>query len=159
MRQDAANCPDTGQTTPPCAKKLVGEHQSVPRRPLVLIVDDHEDAVQMHDHFLSMDGFDTCSTTASLDALEIAVRRRPDVILTDIRMPFVDGWTIVRTLKEHPLTEATPVVVLTGDTDVISRRRGDGCEAFLQKPCPLPVVAETLRAVLEQRAAAAASRQ
>lgn len=153
MRLPVANCSDPRQAPLTAAKKLVGEQESLPKRPLVLIVDDHEDAVQMHDRFLSMAGFDTCSTTDSLGALEMAVRRRPDVILTDIRMPFVDGWTILRTLKEHPLTGTTPVVVLTGDTGAISRRRGDGCEAFLQKPCPLPVVADTLRAVLDHRAA------
>lgn len=150
MSWNTENGHPQGQVCPPGAGKLSLDGQA-PRRPLVLIVDDHEDAVQMHDHFLTSAGFDTCATSASLDVLEMAVRRRPDVVLTDIRMPFVDGWTILRTLREHPLTADTPVVVLTGDTDAVSVRRGDGCDAVLQKPCPLPDVEQTLRAVLGAR--------
>ncbi len=119
-----------------------------PRLPLVLIVDDHVDALQMYTDYLGASGFDTCGTSTAMHAIELAVTRRPDVVLTDIQMPFVDGWTILRTLSEHPLTKSTPVVVISGDADALTHTHADRCAALLTKPCPPRVMVEALRAVL-----------
>ncbi len=120
-----------------------------------MVVDDHHDVLTMYTEFLAMSGFDTCGTSTAMHAIEMAVRERPDVILTDLNMPFVDGWTIVRTLKEHPLTAHIPIVVLTGDADALTSERADAskCSAFLTKPCLPQVMADTLRSVLVAAAA------
>ncbi len=115
-----------------------------------MVVDDQDDVLTMHSEFLALSGFDTCGTSTAMHAIEMAITERPDVILTDLRMPFVDGWTIVRTLKEHPLTAHIPIVVLTGDPDALNSERADAsrCRALLTKPCPPRIVAETVRSVL-----------
>jgi two-component system, cell cycle response regulator DivK len=122
-----------------------------------MVVDDEPDAVAMQIEWLALNGFDACGTSTALHAIELAVSQRPDVILTDVNMPFVDGLTIVRTLKEHTLTAQTPVVLLTGDARALERCREQGIEtaAVLQKPCRPDVIVDTLRAALAVRAASA----
>lgn len=121
------------------------------QRPLVMIVDDDADALDLTAAFLQTSGFDTCETSTAMHAIEMAVTRRPDVILTDVSMPFVDGWTILRTLQEHPLTSQTPIVLMTGHTDEATRQRAvtAGCRAFLTKPCPPDLLVDTLRAQVD----------
>ncbi len=82
----------------------------------------------------------------------MAVTRRPDVILTDLSMPFVDGWTLLRTLKQHPVTAQIPVVVLTGHDDIQHRQRAQdaGSIAFLATPCDPALLARTLREALRR---------
>jgi CheY-like chemotaxis protein len=116
----------------------------------VLIVDDDPDALAMYTEWLWLNGFDASGTSTALHAIELAVTQRPDVIMTDVNMPFVDGLTILRTLKEHTLTAQTPVVILTGDARAIERCREHAVDAVavLQKPCRPEVIVETLRSAL-----------
>ena len=120
-----------------------------------MVVDDDADAVAMYTEWLSLHGFDACGTSTALHAIELAVTWRPDVILTDVNMPFVDGLTILRTLKEHALTSRTPVVLLTGDARVLERwrERSIDAAAVLAKPCRPDVIVDTLRQALATRAA------
>lgn len=115
-----------------------------------MIVDDEPDAVEMHTALFSMFGFDVCGTTVALHAIELAVTRRPDVVLCDINMPLVDGVTILRTLKEHALTAHTPVVVLSGDASAAERCELAGIApvAILDKPCAPSTLVQTLRDAL-----------
>jgi CheY-like chemotaxis protein len=118
--------------------------------PLLMIVEDQEDALELLSAYMATQGFAVCGTSTALHAIELAVTRRPDVILTDVSMPFVDGWTILTTLREHPLTAKTPIVVMTGRTDPEARQEAErrGCSAFLTKPSDPLTLTRTLHAVL-----------
>ena len=121
-----------------------------------MVVDDDADALAMSMEWLSLNGFETCGTSQALHAIELAVTTRPDVILTDVNMPFVDGLTILRTLKEHALTAHIPIVLQTGDAMALERCRAHAIDAvaLLQKPCRPEVIVDTLRAALAARAVA-----
>ena len=125
-------------------------------RPLLMIVEDDADGLEMWGEFLSTQGFEVCGTSTALHAIELAVTRRPDVILTDVAMPLVDGWTILTTLREHPLTARTPIVVMTGRTDAESRRQAErrGCSGFVTKPCDPQALAQLLHSTLAATAPA-----
>jgi two-component system cell cycle response regulator DivK len=125
-------------------------------RPLLMIVDDDVDGLEMWSEFLSTQGFEVCATSTALHAIELAVTRRPDVILTDVAMPLVDGWTILTTLREHPLTAKTPIVVMTGRTDPASSRDAErrGCSGFVTKPCDPQALATMLHSTLAATAPA-----
>lgn len=115
-----------------------------------MIVDDDADSLDINAALLNATGFDTCQTSTAMHAIEMAVTRRPAAILTDVSMPFVDGWTILRTLQEHPITARTPIVLMTGYGDDATRQRAAaaGCHAFLTKPCPPDLMLETLKAAV-----------
>jgi CheY-like chemotaxis protein len=127
---------------------------TTPAQPLVMIVDDHIDSLETYSLFFETQGFATCGTTTALHAIEMAIERRPQVVLTDVAMPHVDGFTILRTLKEHPLTTSIPVVLITGRADQETRDRAErgGCHAFFTKPCNPVLLADTLRSAVEERA-------
>lgn len=108
------------------------------RHPLILLVDDSAEAREMYAaHFASV-GFDTEQACHGFEALEKALKHRPDAILMDLRMPKLDGWEAVRLLRNRPQTRDIPVVALTGDSDIehLKLARNAGCSAVLLKPCP-----------------------
>ena|SRR6187549_812307 len=123
---------------------------AAPPLPLLMIVEDHADSLEMLSAFMATQGFTVCGTSTALEAIELAVTRRPDVILTDVTMPFVDGWTILTTLREHPLTAKTPIVIMTGRSDPEAQKEAErrGCSAFVTKPCDPRLLAQTLHAML-----------
>src|SRR3569833_840934 len=75
----------------------------------------------------------------SLEALESAARRRPDVIVLDVQMPSMDGIEVLRRLRADPATATIPVILLSGEA---LGDEGAGANAFLAKPfSPLQLLA------------------
>jgi two-component system, cell cycle response regulator DivK len=92
----------------------------------------------------------TIGTRNSFEVLDLARKRRPDLILMDIQLPEVFGLEVTQWLKEDPELQAIPVVAVTvfamkGDEE---RIRGGGCEAYLSKPISVPKFIETIRRFL-----------
>ena len=104
--------------------------------PLVLIVDDYQDAREMYAEYLMADGFDVAQASNGIEALTRAGELRPDVILMDLALPGIDGWEATRRLKADRRTAAIPVIVLSGRSDDAAPAAAHqaGCAAFLLKP-------------------------
>ena len=103
---------------------------------LVLIVDDNERNRRLARDVLRFAGFETLEAAGGREALALAVDRRPDVILMDIRLPDMDGTEAARRLKADGRTAAIPVVALTsltleGDREWFLRA---GFAGYLEKP-------------------------
>lgn len=111
---------------------------SCERRPLVLLVDDSAEARQMYAAYFATVGCDTEEAAHGFEAFDKALKRRPDAIVMDLRMPKLDGWEAVRLLKNRAHTRDIPIVALTGDSDLehLKLAKNAGCEAVLLKPCP-----------------------
>jgi two-component system cell cycle response regulator DivK len=95
-------------------------------------------------------GYRTIGTRNGFDVLDLARKRRPDLILMDIQLPEVSGLEVTKWLKEDPELKAIPVVAVTafamkGDEE---RIREGGCEAYLSKPISVPKFIETIRRFL-----------
>src|SRR5687767_10156563 len=106
------------------------------RQSRVLVADDTEGVRTLFRKLLTTDGHDVVIAADGLAALEAVREHQPDVILLDIGMPGMDGLTVCRALKDDPLTRLTPVVLVTGQTDLADRIRGieAGADEFLSKP-------------------------
>jgi putative two-component system response regulator len=106
------------------------------RRSRVLVADDTESVRTLFRKLLLADGHDVISAADGLEALEFVQRHKPDVILLDVGMPSLDGLEVCRRLKADPQTRLTPVVLVTGQTDLSDRIRGieAGADEFLSKP-------------------------
>jgi len=116
--------------------------------PLVLIVDDYQDAREMYAEYLEFSGFRVAEARNGAEAVEKAFALRPSVILMDLSLPVMDGWEATRRLKADARTRAIPVVALTGHAlDGHSREAQDaGCDAYVTKPClPDALVLEVRR--------------
>ncbi|HET9266406.1 MAG TPA: response regulator [Vicinamibacterales bacterium] len=106
------------------------------RAPRVLLVEDHADTRLMYAEFLSS-SFEVLEAADGLEALDLALRHRPDLIVTDVSLPGIDGFELVTRLRRHAVTRQTPIVCLSGyGGDVYEERaRKAGCNRIVQKPC------------------------
>jgi CheY-like chemotaxis protein len=105
--------------------------------PLVLLVDDFDDAREMYLEYLKFCGFRTEEARNGQEAIEKAEALLPDAILMDLSMPLIDGWEATRRLKANPRTRHIPVMALTGHAlaGQAEGAKGVGCDAFVTKPC------------------------
>jgi len=128
--------------------------------PLVLIVDDYQDAREMYAEYLEYSGYRVAEARNGLEAVEKAFAMHPDVILMDLSLPVMDGWEATRRLKSDARTRSIPVVALTGHAlDGHSREAHDaGCDAYVTKPCLPDALVLEIRKVLEQSRANAAGK-
>jgi two-component system cell cycle response regulator DivK len=106
-------------------------------RPRVLIIDDAEDNRNIYRFFLAHDGFDVEVAADGEAGVALAECRPFDVIVMDLTMPKMDGWEATRRLKADALTQAIPIIMLTGYPETPAKPDGPaaGWDAYLTKPC------------------------
>ena len=129
--------------------------------PLVLVVEDYQDAREMYAAYLQFSGYRVAEATNGIEAIEQANELMPDIILMDLALPKMDGWEATRRLKMAEKTRHIPIVALTGHALAghSELAREAGCDSFVTKPClPDALVAEIKR-MLTARDAAAAGRK
>ena len=117
-------------------------------QPLVLVVEDYQDAREMYAAYLTFSGYRVAEATNGVEAIEKTVELLPDIILMDLALPRMDGWEATRRLKLDDRTKHIPVVALTGHAlaGFAEGARQAGCDAFVTKPClPDALVAEIER--------------
>ena len=90
----------------------------------VLIVDDDREMVELIELFLSNAGFITLAAFSGEEALEKTFQEKPDLILLDIMMPRIDGWEVLRRIKNDPKVQDTPVAFITARTQNIDKMIG-----------------------------------
>jgi CheY-like chemotaxis protein len=119
-----------------------------PRPPLVLVVEDYQDAREMYSTYLQFSGYGVAEATNGVEAIEKALALMPDIILMDLALPKMDGWEATRRLKSDERTKHIPIVALTGHALAghAEGARQSGCDSFVTKPClPDALVAEIQR--------------
>jgi len=116
--------------------------------PLILVVDDYQDAREMYAEYLQFSGFRVAEARNGNEAVERAFALKPDLILMDLSLPGMDGWEATRQLKADERTKHIPVVALTGHAlaGASEGARKAGCDSFVTKPClPDDLVVEVRR--------------
>ncbi|HVH41036.1 MAG TPA: response regulator [Labilithrix sp.] len=114
---------------------------------LILVADDDPELVAIINEALSLRGYRVATAKHGREALERVERERPQLILLDMTMPVMDGWTFARALRERH-GRGIPIVVMTAVKDSQLRSDEVGAEAELGKPFELQelydVVEDTL---------------
>jgi two-component system cell cycle response regulator DivK len=113
----------------------------------VLIVEDNELNMKLFRDLLEAHGYATLGTRNGIEALDLARKHRPDLILMDIQLPEVSGLEVTKHLKDDQELRHIPVVAITafamkGDEE---RILAGGCEAYLSKPISVGKFIETVR--------------
>lgn len=116
----------------------------------VLIVEDNELNMKLFNDLLVAYGYETLQTQDGMEALKLARKHRPDLILMDIQLPEVSGLEITKWIKEDENLKSIPVVAVTafamkGDEE---RIRKGGCEAYISKPISIQQFMETVKKFL-----------
>jgi two-component system chemotaxis sensor kinase CheA len=105
------------------------------RRPSVLVVDDVAAIRELERSLLAAGGYEVRTARDGEEALGLALARRPDLVVTDIDMPRLDGLGLCRTIRDTPALASLPVLVVTADQDEDLRRRAleAGADGYLVK--------------------------
>ena len=121
----------------------------------VLIADDVADIREIIGFQLRFDGYRTAEAENGREVLDAVHVSRPDVLLLDLDMPDVDGWSVLKELRRDPDAAGMHVAVLTGDSNemVEQRAQAAGAAAYLAKPISGRDLARALRRLAPAHAA------
>lgn len=121
--------------------------QKLPEKPVVLIIDDQSMIRLLCRKYLQHVGFNIIEAESGQQALTICQEKHPDVILLDVNMPGMDGYTVCEKLRENILYKTTPIVMLTGHDDLPSIQKAfdTGATDFVTKPVNWLILSHRLR--------------
>src|SRR5688500_16412028 len=105
---------------------------------LVLVVDDDADTLDLFTTALAQAGLQTAGARDGAEAIQKAMATLPEVIVTNLQLPGVDGWTLTRRLKSNARTKHIPIIAISGQyllQELADRSRAAGFAACLLKPC------------------------
>jgi two-component system alkaline phosphatase synthesis response regulator PhoP len=118
--------------------------------PLVLVVDDEEDILDLLKYNFHREGFQTSLARDGREALRQARRHPPALIVLDIMMPQMDGIETCRRLREDAHLRTVPILMLTARTEEEQQVKGleVGADIYLSKPVSVPVLISQVKALL-----------
>ena len=121
---------------------------------LVLIADDSPEILDSHGEILRHAGYRVCTAGDGAEAIETAIRLRPDLIIMDLDMPVLDGWEATRRIRADLRTHHLPIIAFTsyGLRRYVDRSFEAGCSAFIDKPCEGRVLVAEIERTLAARA-------
>ena len=106
------------------------------KAPQILYIEDNRDNFTLVKRVLEVEGYEVIEAPTGRNGLQKAGELLPDLIITDINLPDIDGYDITLRLKENPKTAHIPVVAMTAnvmkkDRDFVQKA---GCQGFIAKP-------------------------
>lgn len=107
-------------------------------QPNVLLVEDDQAGRRLYAEWLTQAGFTVKQAHNGLQALEHALEIVPDIVVTDLHLPGIDGFELTRRLRSDPRTRNVPIVAVTGYAAFAAdpaRAQRAGCNTVLEKPC------------------------
>jgi DNA-binding response OmpR family regulator len=128
---------------------------TAPARPRVIIVDDDRDTREMLTLALELEGFDVGQAANGLRLISAMHVDRPDVILLDVMMSWIDGFELCRAIKRNPTFADIPVIFISARKTPEDERTGltAGAMAYFAKPIDMPGLTGCIRGILAGRGA------
>lgn len=121
--------------------------------PLTVIAADDDPGIRLAvQDYLELQGYTVVAVADGREALEAIANYHPHLLITDIAMPGMDGYELVKQLRQRPELRLLPVVFLTQHNTTADRIRGYrlGCDAYLPKPFELEELGAVVRNLLER---------
>jgi CheY-like chemotaxis protein len=119
----------------------------------VLLVEDNLDNRDMMQFLLERAGYVVSTANTGLEGLDIAQREKPDIILMDLSMPEMDGWTAAQEIKKVPGLADVPLIAVTAHTLPGDRRRAfdSGFDSYISKPINVRMFGVMVAEVLKEK--------
>ena len=139
-RSELRNPSNAGQTTPASRKRTI------------LVVDDEKDIVDLITYNLQRNGYDVLCALNGTEALELAQKHLPDLVVLDLMLPGIDGTEVARRLKSDARTATVPIIMLTAkgeETDVVVGLTL-GADDYVTKPFSMKILLARLSSVLRR---------
>ena len=129
------------------ADKAQTDESSMPKK--ILTIDDSKTMRDMLMLTLAHAGFDVLQAVDGQDGIDVLGDQRVDVVITDINMPKMDGYEVIRCLRKSPVHKSTPILVLTTESDTEKKNlaREAGATGWMVKPFDPERLIATIRKV------------
>ncbi|MEK7324425.1 MAG: response regulator [Chloroflexota bacterium] len=121
-------------------------------RQRILYIEDNLENRTLAQRILMASGYEVVVAASGAEGLALAARERPTLILVDINMPGIDGYTVTSQLREMPHLARVPIIALTANV-----MRGDrektlaaGCDGYIQKPIDIDLFPQQLARFIEE---------
>ena len=117
----------------------------------ILVVDDERSIVRLVQINLERHGYRVITAGDGREALEKLAVALPDMVITDVMMPYMDGFELLKTLKKNPATRAIPIIMLTAkamEADIFEGWKS-GVDCYLTKPFNPSELVAFVRRILE----------
>lgn len=117
----------------------------------ILVVDDLEAVLRLMTDILSAEGYRVVSAHDGDEALDVVAREQPDLVISDVRMPRADGFSLCRSLKSSAATRLIPVVLMTGASEANDRMQAieAGAQDFVRKPIDQAELKARVRSLMQ----------
>jgi DNA-binding response OmpR family regulator len=114
----------------------------------LLIIDDNPGITDMLELVLPPEGFEVTTVNNGPDGIETTQQMEPDVIILDLMMPGVDGWTVCREIRSF---SQVPILILSAvvDSDEVARAMAEGASDYLVKPARLEELVAHMNRLIE----------
>jgi CheY-like chemotaxis protein len=123
----------------------------------VLVVDDEADSLEVVRDLLEDEGYSVVTATDGEEAIKAARSQKPQLVVMDVQMPKMDGFTAFYEMRKDPVTSPIPVIILTGlgqktgmsfTKEALGEYFGDEPQAYVEKPVdPKKLIAEVKKAI------------
>ncbi len=112
----------------------------------ILVVEDNMDTYELVRFILEKNGYDTFLAVNGRDGVDAASKQMPDLIIMDLALPEMDGWTATRLIKSDARTGSIPLIALTAHVLPGDRQRAidSGCDDYITKPMDLLDLVESV---------------
>jgi len=112
----------------------------------VLIVEDNMDTFELVHFVLEKNNYETLLAVNGRDGVNAAIKQKPDLIIMDLSMPEMDGWTATNLIKKNSELKSIPLIVLTAHTLPGDRQRAmdAGCDEYITKPMDMGDLMESI---------------
>jgi two-component system cell cycle response regulator DivK len=121
------------------------------RKAKVLYIEDNIDNMTLVKRVLEIEGYEVIAAETGRDGLNKAQANFPDIVITDINLPDIDGYEITRILKSNHKTSHIPVVAMTAN--VMQKHRDSvaaaGCDGFISKPIDIDELPDLIESFLK----------
>ncbi len=136
--------------TPAAVEVLMSMPIAKAKHPLVLIADDHETTLTLYADLLSMRGYQVATARSGDESIAQVRATRPDIVVMDIQMPGMDGFTAIRNIRGDPEIGGIPIIALTALAMPGDRERclAAGATIYLAKPVSLRILLTTIADLL-----------
>jgi len=119
---------------------------------IVLVVDDDSSIAHSLKSILSKNGFEVITATDGEEALKLIKTNKPDLIITDLVMPVMDGWYFKMKVREDQRHKTTPIIILSGLlVSEAAQQEHEAATFYVPKPFNTPLLMEKIRELLDGR--------
>ena len=119
---------------------------------LILVVEDQPDNRQIIRDMLAPTDYEITEVESGEEALTAVAKQRPDLILMDIQLPIMDGYTATRKIKADPAMQSIPIIAVTSYalSGEEKKARAAGCDDYVPKPFSPPQLLAKIRQYLQE---------